>query len=541
MLDQKIDSYESGSRPETAPKEPSSQAGIHVLSDKEHSSHPLEDAHGSPPQYHRVDRHRDYYLAQPPQSIFRMSDQYSPQYSKFYSRGACNLTVLSSPIVTKKAQRAERDGKLGPQTDRDNSGDETIDSLPVSIFSLDTQIKKAPTSVRKEPPPPLYYTTQGPPYPHHDGYYSPSPTPYSQGQWQWQHSPPYTSYPHPYETSLYPPHPISSSVKNKRAPTQLLAPGRTQFVCNSTKKRPLPSQTKNDLDTSVRPWQKQQSSQKKKKMYSNFVGVTYNKTHAKYQSCITHYRKQHYLGRYKLACDAALAYDESAKLLKGKAWKVNFPTRQAYEQEREKEIHHTIERIGGNTVDIDESEIASIVADKIAKIVAKLKLQREEEMGLIRRSKQTACAALEGMSEVTPCQVDHEEGSIPFVSSESLPKHQSYQSATNSDNMFKVVYTEKTPHASSTDPASHTEGAYSSTPDSMIRPKILAYKRSERDIKESGRNTTYKNPSAKSSPPTINAQHLTSSKSNRNPVLKNGTLVAASALMTLFRNEDEPK
>ena len=33
----------------------------------------------------------------------------------------------------------------------------------------------------------------------------------------------------------------------------------------------------------------------------------YNKTHAKYQACITHYRKQHYLGRYKLAVDAALA------------------------------------------------------------------------------------------------------------------------------------------------------------------------------------------------------------------------------------------
>lgn len=70
MLDQKIDSMNrvAGSRPETEPKEPS-QAGIHVLSDKEHSSHPLEDAHGSsPPQYHRVDLPRDYYLAQPPQS-----------------------------------------------------------------------------------------------------------------------------------------------------------------------------------------------------------------------------------------------------------------------------------------------------------------------------------------------------------------------------------------------------------------------------------------------------------------------------------------
>lgn len=104
--------------------------------------------------------------------------------------------------------------------------------------------------------------------------------------------------------------------------------------------------------------------------------------------------------------------------------------------------------------------------------------------------------------------------------------------------MYKVVYTEKAPHASSTDSARHTQGAYSSTPDSMIRLKILAYKRSESDIKESGLNTTYKNPSAKSSPPTINAQHLTSTKSNRNPVMKNGTLVAASALMTLFRFDE---
>ena len=39
------------------------------------------------------------------------------------------------------------------------------------------------------------------------------------------------------------------------------------------------------------------TSRKHKDMYSDFVGVTYNKIHAKYQACITHYRKQHYLGR----------------------------------------------------------------------------------------------------------------------------------------------------------------------------------------------------------------------------------------------------
>merc|ERR1719174_2443286 len=76
----------------------------------------------------------------------------------------------------------------------------------------------------------------------------------------------------------------------------------------------------------------------RKKMYSDFVGVTYNKTHAKYQACITHYRKQHYLGRYKLAVDAARAYDESAKLLKGNGWKINFPTIEEYERAKKKEI-----------------------------------------------------------------------------------------------------------------------------------------------------------------------------------------------------------
>merc|ERR1719183_1294444 len=83
------------------------------------------------------------------------------------------------------------------------------------------------------------------------------------------------------------------------------------------------------------------SQRKRKKMYSDFVGVTYNKTHAKFQACITHYRKQHYLGRYKLAVDAARAYDESAKLLKGNGWKINFPTIEEYERAKKKEIEET--------------------------------------------------------------------------------------------------------------------------------------------------------------------------------------------------------
>jgi hypothetical protein len=77
---------------------------------------------------------------------------------------------------------------------------------------------------------------------------------------------------------------------------------------------------------------------RRKKMYSDYVGVTYNKTHAKYQACITHYRKQHYLGRYRLAVDAAKAYDDSAKLLKGENWKTNFESDNDYENAKAQEI-----------------------------------------------------------------------------------------------------------------------------------------------------------------------------------------------------------
>lgn len=81
-------------------------------------------------------------------------------------------------------------------------------------------------------------------------------------------------------------------------------------------------------------------------MYSQFVGVTFNRTHNKYQACITHYRKQHYLGRYKLAADAALAYDESARLLKGPNWKTNFTTRDDYELAKEREIEQVSRKSG---------------------------------------------------------------------------------------------------------------------------------------------------------------------------------------------------
>ncbi len=59
---------------------------------------------------------------------------------------------------------------------------------------------------------------------------------------------------------------------------------------------------------------------------------------ATYQVCITHYRRQHYLGRYRLPVNAALVYEESARVLKGEGWKVNFRSRGEYKDARAREI-----------------------------------------------------------------------------------------------------------------------------------------------------------------------------------------------------------
>jgi hypothetical protein len=143
-----------------------------------------------------------------------------------------------------------------------------------------------------------YIPRQDPRYPppHHMPYIGAHP-----------HYPP--GYPSPYQ---YMPHTVDVSMRKKRK------------INDGTKK---PSR-----------------NPKRKKMYSDFVGVTYNKTHAKFQACITHYRKQHYLGRYKLACDAAKAYDQSAKMLKGDTWKINFQSEEEYQAARERELREVEEK-----------------------------------------------------------------------------------------------------------------------------------------------------------------------------------------------------
>mmetsp|Transcript_10075 Transcript_10075/g.15196 ORF Transcript_10075/g.15196 Transcript_10075/m.15196 type:complete len:691 (+) Transcript_10075:29-2101(+) len=131
------------------------------------------------------------------------------------------------------------------------------------------------------------------------------------------HPPPGAPYYSPYDYSHGPPPPVSQPEYHNA--------------------NQMPEKKRRKMDNSGKP-KKSAKPPRRKKMYSDYVGVTYNKTHAKFQACITHYRKQHYLGRYKLAVDAAKAYDQSAKLLKGDGWKINFQSEKEYEMAKEKEF-----------------------------------------------------------------------------------------------------------------------------------------------------------------------------------------------------------
>jgi len=121
--------------------------------------------------------------------------------------------------------------------------------------------------------------------------------------------------------------------------------------------------------------------QKRKKMYSDYVGVTFNKTHNKFQACITHFRKQHYLGRYRLAVDAAKAYDESAKLLKGAGWKINFSSKKDFEKAKQAEIGN-IRNEDGSAVVIEgrKSKIRKRVEEVRGKIVVESKKSKPQQV-----------------------------------------------------------------------------------------------------------------------------------------------------------------
>ncbi|KAL3780258.1 hypothetical protein HJC23_007040 [Cyclotella cryptica] len=317
------------------------------------------------------------------------------------------------------------------------------------------------------------------------------------------------------------------------------------------------------------------SVRRKKKMYSDYVGVTYNKTHAKYQACITHYRKQHYLGRYKLAVDAALAYDESARLLKGTSWKVNFQTREAYEEAKMRELE-SIGAIGQRTIDLEKS--MATVASKVEEIASKAGSSDVQSL-VVRPSSRMLNAPYASFTNNETAYAASEVGD-DSSKSKHTPFPQTSQTANDSPSMTKVTPSptglvasphheqqkqtstdfkdSKTPLPETPNPTRHAMGTESSTPDSVIRPTVLSYLSKDGDLIEVD-SSSKKSPDvpydkkanpaavrqlrARQSPksasklpstPKANVLQRTALTSPR-PVIQNGTLAAASALMTLTK------
>ena len=139
--------------------------------------------------------------------------------------------------------------------------------------------------------------------------------------------------------NFFPPHPVHGYTPNFGPLPTNTGGNPMQFSTVTTSAKSTTTKKRKKAADGTKKANKSKDD-RRQKMYSNYTGVTYNKTHAKYQACITHYRKQHYLGRYKLAVDAARAYDESAKLLKGSGWKINFGTIEEYELAKKQELEH---------------------------------------------------------------------------------------------------------------------------------------------------------------------------------------------------------
>ncbi|KAL9178313.1 hypothetical protein ACHAXT_001741 [Thalassiosira profunda] len=390
-----------------------------------------------------------------------------------------------------------------------------------------------PNNPQGAPPPP--------PYPY-DPYYPYPPPPPGAPTTEVQHAPP-------------PPQPVAIL-------THPIPPSETKIVHQASPSAAVPKKTK--------------SVRRKKKMYSDFVGVTYNKTHAKYQSCITHYRKQHYLGRYKLAVDAALAYDESARLLKGSSWKVNFPTRDAYEAAKAKEL----ETLGHRRDKVDVAQSLAAVAMKVEEIAANVNkapgmgwkggtgrhgmvhlppaghrvefvlpeghgapgahrpsLLHGPGAAVFHGNSQgktpaavviKGAAATPGLSKVTP--------SPTFLFGEPPPPE-----ASPPDSVKKQLHPPETPIPETPHVTKHVMGTASkNTPDSVMRPKVLSYRKGGTaegaTAKSEGASPRKEgSPAAKSPKKQSPAYKSPAAKSPRAKpmVMQNGTLAAASALMDL--------
>jgi len=109
--------------------------------------------------------------------------------------------------------------------------------------------------------------------------------------------------------------------------------------------------------------EKQQAVTPKKKT-SNYVGVSYHKSKKKWVSQITHNNGTIKLGYFKLQADAAFAFDEAVKQLRGSTAKTNFSSLKDYEKAKKQEFKET------GLGDVAAMSSASIIS-KISDIVSK--------------------------------------------------------------------------------------------------------------------------------------------------------------------------
>ena len=78
-----------------------------------------------------------------------------------------------------------------------------------------------------------------------------------------------------------------------------------------------------------------------KKKTSDYVGVCWVKDRKKWHAQIRHEGKQQSLGKFSLQVDAALAYDQAVKLLRGPSTETNFATLKDYEKAKKSEMKAT--------------------------------------------------------------------------------------------------------------------------------------------------------------------------------------------------------
>ena len=115
----------------------------------------------------------------------------------------------------------------------------------------------------------------------------------------------------------------------------------------------------------------------KLRQYSPYTGVTYNKSHRRFQSCITDKKRQHFLGRFLTSSEGARAYDVAAKRLKGSGWKLNFLTDLEYTTAYNAEI----EAIKSNTTEVISTSRKKNITDGADKLKKKRVRSKKQDIG----------------------------------------------------------------------------------------------------------------------------------------------------------------